>query len=239
MSAARIDDMLRGAYIAMQEADSKDSSLPVPVRLLLANVGSSEQGAPEVVSQLKRLAGAPAATGPGRLLAIAGMGVSVQATANTAQALGVHGPNIPMFGAVTTGDDLNNKADPDLVRVVPGVAQQLRTMIPFLRRPGEPLAAAGNKLPRVAIVHDINTDDLYTRSLYTDFEADFPELPSDAIHPYAYVLGGLGPGPVRRDHPRPVPGVRAPGGAVRRPGVGPRRSSSSSSTGTTPARASR
>jgi hypothetical protein len=185
VSLARIADELRGAYLAQQYVNT-EGNLPFGVRLMLANEGSSEQGEAEAVSQLKQLTAFP-----GRLLAVAGMGISVQATETAAQALGVGGSDIPMFGAVTTADPLDNTTNADLVRVVPDVDVQLKALLRVLRQPGQPLAPArrGAAPPRVVLVYDRNTQDLYTSSLRKDFENAFPSgLSPDTELPY--VSGG-------------------------------------------------
>ncbi len=183
VSSARIDDVLRGAYIALENADSQSSPLPVKIRLVLANVGSTEQGWQQVVSQLKALS---ATNGEGRLIAIAGMGISVTQTQQMASKLGDGGAGIPMFGAVTTRDTLDTTTNPDLYRVVPSVQQQIQAMIPYLEEKGEPLAAVKGKRPPIAIVEDANIDDLYKQSMKVDFQASFPNLPPDDTHPYSY-----------------------------------------------------
>ena len=185
VSLARMADELRGAYLAQQYVNTK-GDLPFGVRLVLANEGSSEQGEAEVVSQLKQLTAFP-----GRLLAVAGMGISVQATETAAQALGAGGANIPMFGAVTTADPLDNTTNADLVRVVPDVSVQLKALLRVLGQPGRPLAPArrGAAPPKVVLVYDRNTQDLYTSSLRKDFESSFSSsLSPDTELPY--VSGG-------------------------------------------------
>lgn len=142
VSSARIDDMLRGAYIALKNADSQSSPLPVKTRLVLASAGSTEQGWQQVIAQQKAVSTTSA---QGRLIAIAGMGISVTQT------------------------------------------QQIQAMIRYLERPGEPLAAVKGKRPPVAVVADVNIDDLYKQSMQTGFDAFFPNLPQDATHPYSYI----------------------------------------------------
>lgn len=137
VSSARIDDMLRGAYIALKNADSQSSPLPVKTRLVLASAGSTEQGWQQVIAQQKAVSTTSA---QGRLIAIAGMGISVTQT------------------------------------------QQIQAMIRYLERPGEPLAAVKGKRPPVAVVADVNIDDLYKQSMQTGFDAFFPNLPQDATH---------------------------------------------------------
>jgi hypothetical protein len=185
VSLARIADELHGAYLAQQYVNTK-GDLPFGIRLVLANEGSSEQGEGEVVNQLKQLTAFP-----GRLLAVAGMGISVQATETAAQTLGAGGADIPMFGAVTTADPLDNATNADLVRVVPDVAVQLKALLRVLEQPGQALAPArrGAAPPGVVLVYDRNTQDLYTSSLRKDFENAFSSsLSPDTELPY--VSGG-------------------------------------------------
>lgn len=117
VSPARIEDMLRGAYVAQEAFNASAQSTgstggtgtassggrALQVRLVLANEGSQGQGVQDVVGQLERVTAYP-----GRLLAVTGMGISVQATVDAAHALGSGGASIPMFGAVTTADQFDN-----------------------------------------------------------------------------------------------------------------------------------
>jgi hypothetical protein len=191
VSSARIDDLLQGAYLALKAADSADSPLAgVKIRLVLANVGSAEQGYSTVASQLTSLA---SRSGRGRLITVAGMGISTQDTQTLAQDLG--DSDIPMFGAVTTADSLDHAADSYLERAVPSVAQQLQVLVPFLKRPGEPLAAVNGAAPQVSVVEDTDPDDLYKQSLDDDFSLPnaVGQVSPDARYQYSYTPGGLSP----------------------------------------------
>ena len=189
VSPARIEDMLRGAYVAQEAFNASaqgtgaatSGGQALQIRLVLANEGSQGQGVQDVATQLERLTAYP-----GRLLAVTGMGISVQATVDAAHALGSGGANIPMFGAVTTADQLDNTTNDDLVRVVPDVHDQLSQLVKFLKRPGKPLAPGpGGKPPRVLMVYDSQTEDLYTYSLHQDFQTEFAgQLTPDDEKPY-------------------------------------------------------
>jgi len=121
------------------------------------------------------------------------MGISTTQTQSLAQDLG--NSDIPMFGAVTTADQLDHASDSYLERSVPSVAQQLQVLVPFLKRPGEPLAKVNGALPQVSVIEDSNEHDLYRQSLATDFSLPTAVnwLSPDAIHQYSYIPGGLSP----------------------------------------------
>jgi hypothetical protein len=159
VSPSRIADVLRGAYLAQRYHDHQSGILP-RIRLLLANEGSQEQAWAADWDQLKTLTHVP-----GQLVAITGMGVSVQRTIDAARRLGspdiAHG-GIPMFGAVTTADGLDGKVSPDLAQVAPSVADEVHALARYLRRPG----------PTV-LVYDSQASDLYTTSLRADFTRVF------------------------------------------------------------------
>jgi hypothetical protein len=155
VTPSRIEDELRGAYLAQYHANH-ELGLHPPVRLLLASEGSTEQGWGTSWSELRQLP----ATGPGQLVAVTGMGISVKQTVNAAQTIGTAG--IAMFGAVITADGLDYATSPLLDRVVPSVSDEVRALAGYLPKP-----------PRSALVFDANTKDLYTASLRTDFKAAF------------------------------------------------------------------
>lgn len=153
--ASRIEDELRGAYLALYDANH-EMGLHPKIRLLLANEGSTEQGWQTDWSQLRQLP----ASGHGELLAVAGMGLSVQATVAAARTIG--GAGIAMFGAVTTADGLDGTVSQNLGRVVPGVSDEVTVLARYLAKPA-----------KAALVYDRNTADLYTKSLRADFSRAF------------------------------------------------------------------
>ncbi|HEV2373696.1 MAG TPA: hypothetical protein VGS19_16170 [Streptosporangiaceae bacterium] len=155
VSPSRIADVLRGAYLAQYYHNHETHIMP-RIRLLLANEGSQEQAWAADWGQLKGLTHAP-----GQLVAISGMGISVQQTIEAARRIGspdvVHG-GIPMFGAVTTADGLDATVTPDLVQVAPSVADEVHALARYLSRPQ----------PAV-LVYDSQASDLYTATLRADF----------------------------------------------------------------------
>lgn len=155
VTPGRIEDELRGAYLALYHANH-ELGLHPEIRLLLANEGSTEQGWHTDWSQLRQLP----ASGSGELVAVAGMGLSVQATADAARMIG--GAGIAMFGAVTTADGLDHAASPLLDRVVPSVSNEVTGLAGYLPKPA-----------KSALVYDQDTTDMYTSSLRADFKATF------------------------------------------------------------------
>ena len=172
VTLARISDELRGAYLAQYYANTKGGLSP-QIRLLLASEGSLEQGWQTDWSQLRSLP----ATGSGELVAMTGMGISVQRTVDSANAIG--GAGISMFGAVTTADNLNGAVSPYLDQVIPSVADEVSALARFLPRPA-----------KAALVYDQKATDLYTSSLRTDFYQTFRS--SMTVGQIPYVSSTLG-----------------------------------------------
>jgi ABC-type branched-subunit amino acid transport system substrate-binding protein len=160
---SRIRDELRGAYVAQYHANH-ELGLHPEIRLLLASEGSGEQGLGADWNQLRQLP----VSGSGELVAVTGMGLSVQPTVDAARTIGAAG--IPMFGAVTTADPLDGATSPLLDRVTPSVADEVSALARYLPKPS-----------RSVLVYDANTADLYTKSLRADFRQAFgPSLNAGA-----------------------------------------------------------
>lgn len=155
VTLSRIEDELRGAYLAQYYANHV-AQLSPKIRLLLANEGSSEQAWRDDWSQLQQLP----ATAPGQLVAITGMGLSVQPTVDAAKAIGATG--MPMFGAVTTADSLNGRTSQLLAQVVPSVRDEVAALGSYLRKPAT-----------AVLVYDQTATDLYTSSLRSDLTSAF------------------------------------------------------------------
>jgi ABC-type branched-subunit amino acid transport system substrate-binding protein len=166
VTLARINDELSGAYLAVYDANHETGLVP-KIRLLLANEGSSEQGWQADWDQLDQLR-----TAPGQLVAVTGMGLSVQQTIDSARTIGAAG--IPMFGAVTTGDHLDGSVNPNLDQVVPSVSDEVQALARYLGKTG-----------RAVLVYDSQTSDLYTKSLRNDFGTAFAARIRSVEIPYA------------------------------------------------------
>jgi ABC-type branched-subunit amino acid transport system substrate-binding protein len=157
----RMIDQLRAAYLAQMTMNASGSP---GVQLLLANEGTgTELSAGKAVQQLETLEGAP-----DHLVAVAGLGLSIDATVTAAQTLAGNG--MPMFGAVTSADEFNDSLFADLhlggasalIQVVPDVSAQVRRLAAVIGRP-----------PEAFVVYDQQATDLYTGDLQTDFTRVF------------------------------------------------------------------
>lgn len=156
---------LEGAYTAQLRAnETSDFHNSQPkIRLVLANEGSHELAWPRVTQQLE---GMTKGTWP--LVAVAGLGVSIQPTLDAAHELAWH--QIPMVGGVITSDVIADAGISGLVRVQPDDRQFVNSLINYLQQ--HDLAHQHS-----VIVYDNNAGtkerpgtDLYSLSLLTDLE---------------------------------------------------------------------
>ncbi|HEY3870880.1 MAG TPA: hypothetical protein VGM10_21155 [Actinocrinis sp.] len=171
VSMARIRAELEGAYAAQSSLNGQ--GFRPAIRLLLANEGSTEQAWSSVAGEL---ADEPASD---NLVAVVGMGVSTLPTVQAARQFAGLGDPLPMIGTVITADGLDRTgpsaalvgtalAGPikGLVRVVPGVDQEVEDLLAYLRQ-------QQGLLTSVLLVKDTNQADLYTESLGQDFQSRF------------------------------------------------------------------
>jgi hypothetical protein len=155
VSPSRMLDLLRGAYVA--QTAMNDSGI-LGVQLILANEGTgTELTAGQAVRQLETLEGPPE-----RLVAVAGLGLSISATRSAAQTLAGNG--MPMFGAVTTADELNSS----LVNGLPG-AHVLIQVVPSVGEQVNRLSAVIGRPAKAVLVVDQQATDLYTGDLEKDY----------------------------------------------------------------------
>lgn len=156
LSMERIRRSLWGAYVAQRRANSPDGGLgdPTPlVELLLANEGSNQEQWRPVVDQLAGMT-----TGEHPLVAVIGLGVSVDETQRAAEELSRH--QVATVGAVLTADGL--EVDDSFVRVSPSNSDYVEALREYL--------AYRDDLDRGMVVYDTYPDDLYTRTLRTAYE---------------------------------------------------------------------
>lgn len=155
ISQSRMADELQGAKLALAAANATAASrhAGVAIQLLLANEGTSaEEGESEAVQQIETL------EGPDRIVAVAGMGLSTEATETAATAL--YQVSMPMFGAVTTGDQFNGTEYQGFFQVVPDVDAQVHALVSDL----------GLAAPQpVALISSDQQSDIYSTDLKTDF----------------------------------------------------------------------
>lgn len=175
VSISRVRSWLEGAYIAQLAANSASSGAGPQIRLVLANMGNQEGQYQPVVRQLDQMT-----RGRDPLVAVTGMGISVPQTQRAARLLSAD--DIPMVGAVITGDGLDSSAGiHGLFRVNPDVRDEVSALADYLHG-----TSLGN---RAMLIQDTNGGDLYTESLNSDFRTQlgsyvqaggFPEEPFDA-----------------------------------------------------------
>jgi hypothetical protein len=160
VSQQRMDDELIGGYLAQRAADQEPGR--TAIQLLLANEGTSAQGfAGQAVQQIESREAAD------RIVAVAGMGLSVESTQTAATALSDDG--MAMFGAVTTGDQLNGNIYPGFFQVVPDVDAQVHELSGYLS--GQLPSPGSGQF--VALVSDAAAKDIYSANLLTDFQTAF------------------------------------------------------------------
>jgi hypothetical protein len=163
VSQSRMTDELQGAYLALARANATVARkhTGVAIQLLLANEGTSaEEGESEAVQQIENL------EGPDRIVAVAGMGLSTANTETAANALSA--VSMPMFGAVTTGDQFDLVDYPGFFQVVPNVEAQVRKLVSQL----------GLTVPQpVALISSDQATDIYSIDLRVNFIAALGYLP--------------------------------------------------------------
>ncbi|WP_225850679.1 ABC transporter substrate-binding protein [Streptomyces sp. HPF1205] len=144
---------LEGAYLAQQLAN-RGSTLHI--RLFLAHTGSDTAQRDYTLRQLAKHRDAD------RIVAAAGLGTSITATRDTITRI-TGDLHIAAFGSVLTADNL--AGIPGLVRVAPPNADEAAAAAQYL--------AKGR--PRVLVIQDTRSDDLYTRTLGQQFLAHYPK----------------------------------------------------------------
>jgi hypothetical protein len=160
ISQQRMDDELIGGYLAQRAANQGPAR--TGIQLLLANEGTSAQGfVGQAVQQIE------SREAPDRIVAVAGMGLSVASTQAAATALSDDG--MAMFGAVTTGDQFNGNNYPGFFQVVPDVDAQVNELSGYLS--GQLPSRSSGQF--VALVSDAAATDVYSTNLLTDFQTEF------------------------------------------------------------------
>jgi hypothetical protein len=160
VSQQRMDDELIGGYLAQRAANQDPGG--TPIRLLLANEGTSAQEfAGQAVRQIESGEAAD------RIVAVAGMGLSVASTQTAATALTDDG--MAMFGAVTTADQFNGNNYPGFFQIVPDVGAQVHQLSGYLS--GQLPGPGSGQF--VALVSDAAATDIYSANLLSDFQTAF------------------------------------------------------------------
>jgi hypothetical protein len=150
-------EQLEGAYTAQYYANHHDltgaGSQPY-IKLLVASSGTQADEWPTAVREIEQ------AKGSQRLVAVAGIGVSLDSTAAEVTSLTKAG--IPVIGSSLTGDSFSNI--PNMVRVSPSNSADVSAILSFIR----------NKYPTAFLIEDTNTTDTYVTSLGDGFTAGIP-----------------------------------------------------------------
>ncbi|NYH52884.1 hypothetical protein HNR06_002473 [Nocardiopsis arvandica] len=158
MDPVRMVRSLEGAYTAQMRANHSphfgDES--PGIQLYLANMGGQQGQWEPVVSDLVSMA----EDEENPLVAVIGMGVSIDSTRNVAARLNTHG--IPMVSSAVTADGLAQPETPGLVRAAPSNTEYVRALRTYLDDLEEPV--------RATLVYDANEPDLFVDSLREAYE---------------------------------------------------------------------
>lgn len=181
MDPGRMRRSLEGAYTAQMRANhTHHFSDPKPqIRLVLANIGGQQKQWETVVDDLLPMTEDPEAP----LVAVTGMGVSVESTRQIAERLST--ANVPMVSSAVTADGLEHREIPGLLRVAPSNTQYVRALRAYLDGLEEK--------PRATLVYDLNEPDLFVTTLRRAYE---DRLSGFTVgHPQEYVGTTLGETP--------------------------------------------
>jgi hypothetical protein len=158
MTTEDIGTSLRGMYAAQMQANHSTAlgdTTPL-VQLVLANQGYDESAGPDVAGRLGTLK-----DGDHPLVAVAGMGISIPFTLETAARLGAQG--VPSIGAAITADTM---VDPWLFKVSPSNRDYAKALKAVLDNRSSTTKLSGY------LLYDRNPDD-YVRTLKTSFIETF------------------------------------------------------------------
>lgn len=166
MDSARMNGSLEGAYTAQMRANHTGAfgDRSPRIQLVLANMGDRQQGWRRTVDDL--IAMSQDEERP--LVAVTGLGVSIDSTREVAEALHAH--EIPMVSSAVTADGLahgpegiNDAGDeeepalPGVIRVAPSNNEYVKALKSHLGGLAEPV--------RAIIVHDQSEPDLFVSTL--------------------------------------------------------------------------
>ena len=157
MDPGRILRNIEGAHTAQMVANrSPRFGDPTPqIQLELANVGGQQHQWEPVVDDLVEMTEDDVP-----LVAVTGMGVSIDSTRDIAQRLS--GENIPMVSSAVTADGLEHGEIPGLVRAAPSNTEYVLALRSYLEGLDEE--------PDATLVYDKNDPDLFVTSLREAYE---------------------------------------------------------------------
>lgn len=172
MDPTRMRGALEGAYTAQIRAnDTRAYGDPTPqIQLVLANMGGRQGSWEPVVEDLVAMA----QDEDRPLVAVTGLGVSIESTKSVAEEL--HRYDIPMVSSAVTADGLahgpegiddagdeENPASPGVIRVAPSNNEYVKALRTYLEGLDEPA--------RAVIVHDQTEPDLFVSTLKSAYDA--------------------------------------------------------------------
>nr|WP_307851125.1 hypothetical protein [Nocardiopsis sp. MG754419] len=171
MDPVRMRGALEGAYTAQIRAnDTRAFGDPTPqIQLVLANMGGRQEGRGPVVEDLVAMARDEERP----LVAVTGLGVSIESTREVAEEL--HRHEVPMISSALTADglahgpggidDAGTEDDPALagvIRVAPSNNEYVEALKAYLEGLDDPA--------RAVVVHDQTQPDLFVSTLKTAFD---------------------------------------------------------------------
>jgi hypothetical protein len=159
-----VTDEIEGAYTGQWEANNEHAlygDAPL-IKLYLVNEGAEESQWQVAVDQILT-----ATRDSLHVVAVAGLGNSVTATRDAAQALSASNVRLAMFGSSITADDLNGSLYPTLARIAPTNADEVRAALAFIPRVRGHGATA-------MVVKDTDTSDDYVRDWANDVTKLYP-----------------------------------------------------------------
>lgn len=165
MDPGRMLRALEGAYTAQKVANGSPTfGDPTPeIQLELANIGGQQTQWEPVVDQLL-----PMTEDDIPLVAVTGMGVSVDSTRDIAERLSSE--NIPMVSSAVTADGLEHGEIPGLLRAAPSNTEYVKALREYMEGLDEDTSAT--------LVYDENDPDLFVTTLrqaYEEHLADYTE----------------------------------------------------------------
>ncbi|WP_159941603.1 MULTISPECIES: ABC transporter substrate-binding protein [unclassified Nocardiopsis] len=153
MDPTRMRRSLEGAYTAQMRANHSHhfGDRKPQIQLLLANMGGRQRQWEPVVNDLVALSEDEERP----LVAVIGMGVSIDSTRDVARVLNEH--DIPMVSAAVTADGLAHDQTEGLVRAAPSNTEYVRALRAYLDALDEPV--------RATLVYDTTEPDLFVTTL--------------------------------------------------------------------------
>ena len=166
---------LEGAYTGQWEANNEHplyGDAPL-IKLYLVNEGSEEVKWQVAVDKILT-----ATRDALHVVAVVGLGDSITATRQAAEAMSAGNVRLAMFGASITADDLNGSEYPSLVRAAPTNDDEVRAALAFLPRTRWGGATA-------MLVEGTDTSDDYVKNWANDVTALYPGAGHQFVSPPA------------------------------------------------------